>query len=68
MRHCEYYEQDITSGDFEVALEAYQRWCKNNNQEPEVAIDANLDDISESELAHVLYHAEIEGFKLEDDS
>lgn len=64
MRYCDYYEQNVSEADFDEALEAYHRLCSDSNQDPEVANNVDLDDVSDSELSHVLYHAEMAGFEL----
>lgn len=61
---CDYYEKEINEADFDEALEHYHSWMENNKQKPEVDRNAELDDVSESELVHVLYHAELNGFEV----
>lgn len=64
MRQSEYYNTNISDSTFEDATSFYFKWCNDNNQEPEISIDDELDDISDSQLDHVLYHAELAGFEI----
>lgn len=61
-KYCNYYDTIIDEFSFNEALTYYQKWCKENGQKPEIGELAELEHLSEEELNHVLYHAEIQGF------
>lgn len=59
-----YYEKEFTRDEIEQAIEKYLKWCQKNEQTPEIN---DIDEITnDSELSHVLYHAEIEGYKIDE--
>lgn len=67
----EYYDAIFSYDTFRDAyLNYYLNWCEENKQEPEINIDDfNLlepDEFEESLIEHILYHAEIYGFDIEE--
>lgn len=65
--YSDYYERYFSLSDVEDALERYAEWCKKDgrNMEPEVTTLEECEN-STSCLDHVLYHAEMNGFVIED--
>ena len=59
----DYYGRSFNAVELGEALELYLQWCKDNSQEPEVD---QLDMIHESNINHLLYHAEMQGFVIDD--
>lgn len=64
VRHSDYFDAEITADDWTEALELYHDWCIDNNQEPEVDKETELDFVSDEELNHVIYHATMNGFEV----
>ena len=63
--YSEYYAVEVEDERIEDAFKLYLKWCQNNNEVPEVL---RVEEITDSgTLDHVLYHAEIEGFKVEEE-
>jgi hypothetical protein len=59
-----YYKKDFSKDEVEQALAKYLTWCKKNEQTAEYT---DVDQIDNDEkLSHVLYHAEIEGYKIDE--
>ena len=61
--YSDFYGRNFDKRDLKEALDKYQEWCRDHNQEPEVT---EISDINENNIAHVIYHAEIQGFDCED--
>ena len=59
--YCDYYEQVFNNDEIEEAFSFYERWSKSNNQPMEVP---TAEDVDETNIGHVMYHAEIEGYKV----
>lgn len=70
LRLVNYYNKSISVDGFEKALDEYLEYMDTNNQTPEFTQDdyelVDFEDIEETTLSHVLYHAELNGFSLED--
>jgi len=52
----DYDEKTYYNDELQVIYDKYFTWCQNNNQTPEVA---HIKDIDESNISHVVYHAEL---------
>jgi len=61
--YSDFYGRSFTRYEIKEAFDKYLEWCKKNNQKPEVT---KASDINENNIAHVIYHAEIQGFDCED--
>ena len=70
LKHVNYYNKSISAEGFEKALDEYLDYMDTNNQKPEFTQDdyelVDFEDIEETTLSHVLYHAELNGFSIED--
>lgn len=66
--HSSYYGQSFTLEFLEEAMDYYLQWCKANNQTPEIDEDMGVDQLIDNDALtdHVLYHAEIQGLKIEE--
>ncbi len=53
----DYEEKDHTEVEVQRFYKLYRLWCVQNNQHPEVE---HLDEISELNIGHVVYHARIQ--------
>lgn len=65
LMYSSYYEQSFTEADIDEALDYYNAWCQENGQEPEVDVNAGAEQFEDDEpaLSHMLYHAELKGWK-----
>jgi len=52
----DYSERHLSYSQVQSMLKKYLKWCKQNKQQPEVK---TMDDIDESNIGHVVYHAEL---------
>lgn len=62
--YSDYFGRSFNSTEIGTALTFYLEWCNANRLLPEVS---GLDEIDESNIDHVLYHAEIQGFQTEEE-
>lgn len=64
VRFSDYFQVNIDNDLFDKAKEFYFKWCKKNKETPEISDGDDFADISQSELEHVLYHANMEGLEI----
>lgn len=64
----DFYDAMIKKENFEKAFEYYKNYMNKENLEMEVSEDyyeeTGFINLSQSELSHILYHAEINGFNI----
>ena len=69
--YCEYYGKHFSIAELEEAFSLYNQHIKKNGLSSE--FEEGTDDVSEewfyqlgdSEVSHILYHAEMEGFVID---
>lgn len=70
MRMIDYYNKHITEDGFSDALDLYLYYMETNKLTPEFTKEdwdnSDFDDIEETTLSHVIYHAELNGFVIDD--
>lgn len=70
MREVDYYNKSITESGFEKALDHYWDYMHTQKQDAEFTEEdwelSDFEDLSQSILSHVIYHAEMEGFVIND--
>lgn len=70
LRLISYYDKSISAEGFEKALEEYLDYMETNNKTPEFTQEdyelVSFEDIEETILSHVIYHAELNGFPVDD--
>lgn len=70
LRLISYYNKSISAEGFEKALDEYLDYMETNNQIPEFSQEdyeiSCFEDIEETTLSHVIYHAELNGFPVDD--
>lgn len=64
VRFVDYYEQRVTKTQFFTALKMYHLYCQSKGLEPEVDAGCDFQSLSETEISHVIYHAELAGYHL----
>jgi predicted HicB family RNase H-like nuclease len=71
MRYIDYYSKSITEESFQLAYETYLEYCSSKQIEPELTQEdfdcTGFADLPESIISHVVYHAEIQGFDIEEE-
>ncbi len=70
LRLISYYNKSISTEGFKKALEEYLDYMETNNKTPEFNQEdyeiVGFEDIEETILSHVIYHAELNGFSVDD--
>lgn len=70
LRLISYYNKSISTEGFEKALEEYLDYMETNNKTPEFTQEdyelVSFEDIEETTLSHFIYHAELNGFPVEE--
>jgi len=52
----DYDEKTYCNDELQIIFDKYTTWMQNNGQAPEVS---HIKDIDESNIGHVVYHAEL---------
>jgi hypothetical protein len=63
--YSDYYEREFNSVEIGIALNHYLDWCRAKGSSPEVS---QLNEIDDRNIDHVLYHAELQGYVIDEDS
>lgn len=70
MRNVDYYNKSISEDGFSDALDLYLDYMEKQNLTPEFSNEdfdnCSFEDIEETILSHVIYHAEMNGFVVDD--
>lgn len=70
MRYIDYYGKSISKENFEKAYDFYLDYMESNKLNIEFSEEdfdnIDFDDIEESILTHVVYHAELNDFEIDD--
>ena len=70
LRYVDYYGKSISEQGFEEALPHYLEYMEENKLQPEFTDEdwnlVSLEDLEETTISHVLYHAELHGFPVEE--
>ena len=56
MLYDDYHDMEYTDSEVVVLFDKYTKWCKENNQIPEVT---NLYFVNKLNIGHIAYHANL---------